>query len=127
MKPRPIDIVEEGTRLLARVPLGGEPGLYAEMWKDDYDFLVKLGLSPNWACYRSKNAFYVTAAAVDTPSNRVLVARVLVDADAGQVVRYADGNPLNMRRENLRLVASAKAKSRARNFIRSKNILEISR
>ena len=125
MKPRQIELVQEGTRLLARVPLGGEPGIYAEMWKDDFDFLIRLGLSPNWACYRGNVGFYVTASAVESPSNRVLVARVLLDADAGQMVRYADGNPLNMRRENLRVVANAKAKTRARAFIRSKNILEI--
>lgn len=49
-----------------------------------------------------------------------------MDADEGQVVRYADGNPLNMRRNNLRLVHSAKGKSRARSFVYAKNFIEVS-
>ncbi len=31
----------------------------------------------------------------------MLVGRILTDAKAGQQVRYLDGNPLNLRRENL--------------------------
>lgn len=127
MKARPITTVQEGTREVARVPLGRNASLHAEIYRDDFDFLVKLGLSPNWSSYKNVTGNYVTASAVDTPSKHVLVARVLMDAGAGQVVRYADGNPLNMRRENLRLVHSAKGKTRARSFVYAKNIVEVSR
>lgn len=126
MKARPIETVQEGDRLIALVPLG-RSDLKAEMWRDDYDFLVKLGLSPNWSSYRNVTGNYVTASAVDTPSKHVLVARVLMDAGAGQVVRYADGNPLNLRRGNLRLVANGKGKTRARDFVKDKTFLEINR
>jgi len=126
MKPRPIETYQDGDRLLARVPLG-RSDLKAEMWKEDFGFLIKLGLSPNWSSYKNETGNYVTASAVDTPSNRVLVARVLMDAAEGQVVRYADGNPLNMRRENLRLVHSAKGKTRARSFVYAKNFIEVAR
>lgn len=125
MKPRPITTFYEGSRVVARVQLGRDPNLHAEIYKEDFDFLVRLGLSPNWTRYTSKN-FYVTAAARNTPSHRVLVARVLLDAGEGHVVRYADGNPMNLRRENLRLVASAKGKSRARSFVYAKNFVEVS-
>lgn len=127
MKARPITTVEEGSRLTARVPLGRDGLYFAELYKEDYDFLCRLGMSPNWACYKNQHLFYVTAACVNTPSNRVLVARVLVDAGVGEVVRFADGNTLNLRRDNLRLAASAKGKSRARDFIKSKSIVEIVR
>lgn len=130
MKARPIELVDVGGRLLARVPLGRHnkfsPPRYVEIWKDDYDFLVKLGLSPNWSSYRvGGNGYYVTASASDTPSHRVLVARVLMDANAGEIVRYVDGNPLNLRRENLRLVSHKRGKSRARNFVHAKNFVEV--
>jgi hypothetical protein len=44
----------------------------------------------------------------------------LLDADAGQIVRYKDGNALNLRRENLLLLEGDKraGKRRDRNFIR---------
>lgn len=131
MKARPIEVVDVGGRLLARVPLGRHndftPQRYAEIWKDDFDFLCKLGLSSNWVSYRVKSKQYVSATASTMPGNRVLVARVLLDADAGQMVRFLDGNPLNLRRENLRLVAHNRGKVRARNFVYSKNIVEVSR
>lgn len=125
MKPRPIEIVDVGGRLLARVPLGRHnkyaPQRYVEIWKDDYDFLVKLGLSPNWAGYRTKSGFYVSAAAHNA-TNRVLIARVLLDASQGERVAYIDGNSLNLRRENLRLTDHGNAKCRARNHVFSKVI-----
>jgi hypothetical protein len=49
----------------------------------------------------------------------LLVARALLDAGAGQIVRYLDGNPLNLRSENLRLVAGNGAIKRARDYLRS--------
>lgn len=131
MKPREITIKEEGGRSLALIPLGKhhehQPAYFAEMWKDDYDFLCRLGLSPNWNRYRQtgQGNFYVTAAATSMPGNKILVARVLLDANAGEVVRYVDGNPLNLRRENLRLVQSAKAKTRARDHVFSKSFVEV--
>lgn len=127
MKARPIETITEDGKEIAYVTLGGKHGIRAELYKEDFDFLVKLGLSPNWACYQGGQGFYVTAAAKDTPSNRVLVARVLMDAAAGQIVRYRDSNPLNLRKDNLVLVAHAGPKSRARDHVRSKNLISINR
>jgi hypothetical protein len=123
VKPRPIEVADEGGRALARVPLGRnnkyEPQRYVEIWKDDFDFLVKLGLSPNWACYRVKDNRYVTAATRNIERSRALVARVLLDANAGEIIRYVDGNTLNLRRENLRLVESKRGRVRSRNLVRA--------
>lgn len=125
MKNRPIELIKEGSRIVARVPLGRSGEHKAEIYKEDYDFLVKLGLSGNWNALRaSLGLFYVVASAYKVASNKTLVARILLDADAGQSVQYVDKNPLNLRRENLRLVPHGNALSRARNFIRPKSILE---
>lgn len=129
MKPRPIEVVVEGERVLARVPLGTHnkyaPLRYAEIWRDDYDFLVKLGLSPNWCCYRNPKTgkHYVSAVSGTFPSTRVLVARVLLDAHEGQRVEYLDGNTFNLRRENLKVASHGASKHRARNHVRGKAIV----
>lgn len=76
-----------------------------------FSFLKMLGLSPNWNCTKAR---YVTAKA---DCKNVLVARILLDAKAGQEVRYRDGNPLNLTRANLELKASRKSIRRDRDLI----------
>ncbi|WP_296201619.1 hypothetical protein [uncultured Hyphomicrobium sp.] len=122
MKARPIEQVQEGGRLVAKVQLGRDPSLKAEIYQDDLEFLEKLGLSLNWTALKMSGAIYVTANAKNTAGGKVLVARVLLDAGPGQMIRYADKNPLNLRRENLRIVTSAKAIQRARDSIRTTTI-----
>ncbi len=88
--------------VLIRVPLKGSKGLkgYAEINKDDWDFLGKLGASTAWnlSAYGT-----VIAGAARAPGRNVRIGRVLLDAGPGQIVRYRDGNPLNLRRSNLYL------------------------
>lgn len=128
MKPRPVELIQEGARVVARVSLGRDPVLKAEIWKDDLDFLIRLGVSSNWTAAVSGGQYYVRANARNNPpSNKVLVARALLDAGPGQIVKYVDGNPLNLRRENLRLVANKGAIKRARDFISAKNVVEVAR
>ena len=52
-----------------------------------------------------------------------MVARVIMDAGKGEGVRYQDSDKLNLRRDNLYLVADAKAIRRDRDFIRPKDII----
>lgn len=118
MKPRQIEIVDEGGARLARVPLGKHneftPKRYAELWLDDYEFLCRLGLSPNWTSYHVKGKRYVSTGTVDCKGLRVHVARIIANASEGECVRFVDGNSLNLRRENLRI--ASRGKKRARYF-----------
>lgn len=78
------------------VPLGRSEIDEAVVDREDYDELIALGLSPNWQICSS-------SVASRGAGRKVLVARVLLGAKAGQRVRYEDGNPLNLRRSNLSL------------------------
>lgn len=102
MKARPIIILPDGKT--ARVPLGRSGNDHAEIALHDYQELIALGLSANWSA--TKGYVQCRALAVDYGHSRgvPLVARVLLGAKPGQTVRYSDGNPKNLRRENLTLV-----------------------
>ncbi len=95
---------------LCLVPLG-RTAKKAIIEPKSYALLRKLGLSPKWFATERGN---VVASARGT---KVQVARVLLDANAGQEVRYLDGNPLNLTTSNLDLVASKKATKRDRDLI----------
>lgn len=111
MKSRPIRQVYEAGRSLYMVPLGRKGALEVAVWEEDYKLLRSLGLTGNWAKLQN---MHVSAKA---SRQHVLVARVLLDAKPGQAVRYLDGNPLNLRRENLRLIAHAGTKRRDRDYL----------
>ena len=118
MKPRPIDIVDDGERALVRVPLGRSGLKFAEIWRDDWDFVLKLGASPNWNCVGEHG--HVTVCARGASGNHIAVGRILLDAGPGETVRYLDGNKFNLRRENLRLVSSGWACRRDRDYLRER-------
>lgn len=114
---RNVETVTENGRELVKSSVNGKEDIIAEMWRDDYDFLVHtLKLNPNWTSpYNRSNVL-----AIGITNSKISVARCLLDADVGQIVRYKDGNPLNLRRENLLLMDGDKraGKRRDRNFIR---------
>ena len=85
----------DGTELVI-VPLGST-ALEATIEKEDYEFLLKLGASPNFAISAKQ---YVT---VGIGGGREYVARLIMKARAEQRIRYKDGNTLNLRKSNLQL------------------------
>lgn len=113
MKPREITKSIEGSRVLCRVLLSDYKNV-AEIWAEDLEALQALGLSTNWAALKSG---HVTCNARRAASAKALVARILMDARAGEMVTYRDGNPLNLRRENLTVVPHQRARMRARDLI----------
>lgn len=79
----------------------------ATLYVEDYQRLMDAGFSPNWqhAADGQGNA-YATLSAYNPQGVDCLVpvARLIAGAEAGQTVRYADRNPLNLRIENLKLM-----------------------
>jgi hypothetical protein len=121
MKMREVRFYEENGLELVAVPLGRASSYEAIIEKSDWEFVRKLGLSGNWSAVPSGYGNpYVAASGSSKNSLRrkVLVARVLLDASTGTSVRFRDGNPLNLRRDNLLLVRSRIALNRDRDWLR---------
>jgi hypothetical protein len=103
-------------REIVRVPLGPAFEHHAVLYAEDYKrFCEQYG----------DNAWYATQAKQDCPDllyvrvsyrgRSVMVARLLLGAGAGRgIVRYVDGNTLNLRRNNLRVVVGTDERRRKR-------------
>jgi hypothetical protein len=115
MKARNVQTVEQDGKTIVRVPLGRSHDKFAEIEQDDFDFLTKLGVSPNWNRLAPRD--YVTASARTASGSHIQIARVLLNAGPGEGIKYGDGNPLNLRRENLKVAESKGAIRRDRDFV----------
>lgn len=107
-----VGITKDGSQI-AQVPIGPSGAESVTMDKQDYDHLIELGVSGNWS---SINGYAVCNSRIGKP-RKLLVARVLVDAKAGEIVRYKDGNKRNLRRDNLSVEKAAHTKRRDRDFL----------
>lgn len=96
MRARPVRIVTERGKSLAVVPLSRSGENDAVLEQQDYEMLIAAGVSPNWHTVGGS----VTA---HTPKGQRLIGRILMGAEAGEQVRYLDGNTLNLRRSNMTL------------------------
>jgi len=97
---------EEGNQSLVGVPLVASK-LRAVLLKADFNDLMSLGISTaGWKLYHKQ---------VVVRNNRwyVSIGRMIRDADKNQKVIPKDGNPLNLRRDNV-ILAPGRAKFRAR-------------
>lgn len=84
------------TRMLM-VSIGRDEKQFATLYKEDYDRLIELGAYKRWQLIKDK---YVRCA-TRNGQGHVMIARALVNCPPGYCVVYLDGNPLNLRRENL--------------------------
>jgi hypothetical protein len=82
----------------------------------DFDLLMDLGCSDVW--WINKDGNVVCWGGL---SKRALViSRLILDAGPSEIVKYADGDNLNLRRTNLRIVKRGKgSKRREREFLLS--------
>lgn len=116
---RTIIHVDHDGRELALVPLGrwGTKG-HAVIYADDLAMLEGLGLSLVWN--RNSLSGTVFAPAPRASGGNVQVARVLLDLGEGHIVRYLNGDPTDLRRENL-CVSDGNAIRRDRDFLTPKD------
>lgn len=108
MKARPVKITHQRGEYLVRVPLSRNGEKEATVSYEDYHTLLSLGVSPNWQLTGGSVVARTTQRVLEGPEVRtqgrqVLIGRILMNAKAGQQVRYKDGNSLNLRRDNLML------------------------
>lgn len=95
--------VDAAGQELAHVPLAkGEQR--ATLYAEDYRRLMEAGWSPCWAMTSTGGKFrYVLVWARNPKGNprSLTVARLVAEVGKGQLVSYADGDRLNLRRDNL--------------------------
>jgi hypothetical protein len=87
---------ENGVRMVA-VPLGAKGERFAELEEDSWDQLLRMGLSQSWHLVGG----YVQATAPLASGKMISPARVLLGCGPGTRIKYKDGDPKNLRRDNL--------------------------
>lgn len=88
--------INEGGKIACYVPLRPDGTKTAVIWKDDLEYLERLGVPCKW-CTIGRRKSVVVATTTGHPQ----IARLLTNAKPGERVCYADGNRLNLRRDNL--------------------------
>ena len=93
---------------LVTVPLPG--GKAAQIELADFNALMERGYSDQWWLHpNGRDSAYVRTTRAGDACKMVTVARLIVGGCGGTHIRYADGNPLNLRRSNLRMKAPTAA------------------
>jgi hypothetical protein len=93
----------------------------AAMYADDYHRWLAAGFSRHWSFISTGGRFRYVLANARSPTNStrtLTVARWIAEAGKGEQVRYADGDRLNLRTENLILVKGAGAAKAAAHWLR---------
>ncbi|MGA7323154.1 MAG: hypothetical protein WBX25_01415 [Rhodomicrobium sp.] len=74
---------------------------WTTMYQDDFVNLLVEGLTPHFCKFAGDNQ--VSFVDPTNGSKVFYIAHEIAKAEAGKVVEYIDGNPLNLRRDNLRV------------------------
>lgn len=86
---------------IVHVPLA--TGETATLDRGDWDRLAASGVSPNWTCNpNGHGASYVRVGDASLRGKLAIISRRIMDAQPGEMIRYRDGNRLNLRRANLK-------------------------
>jgi hypothetical protein len=101
----PVPFTDEFGRPCCRVPLSNVPETFAIIDRHIYADLHAQGLTGHWLLNSNGSGRAYVRTAVPTEHNPkgtiLLVARLIVVAGPGTVVRYANGDPLDLRFTNL--------------------------
>jgi hypothetical protein len=88
---------------VVRVQMSNAPGTFATFDAADYDRLRKLYPGPWRLNDNGRGTVYVRAGTPGFPGRNVNLARQTLDPGLRRIVRYRDGDRLNLRRSNLYL------------------------
>ncbi len=98
---KPIFTTDADGNAIVLVPLANHASP-AKLFADDFDRLMTDGYSDQWTLNTAKGGYsYVRVANSQVAGCLESVARLVTNAGRGQVVRYRDGNRLNLRQDNL--------------------------
>ena len=93
-----------GNPQLVTVPLPG--GKAAQIELADFNALMGKGYSDQWWLHSNgRDSAYVRTTRAGDACKMVTVARLIIGGCDGTHIRYVDGNPLNLRRSNLKVKA----------------------
>ncbi|MET4634922.1 hypothetical protein [Kaistia defluvii] len=109
---QPIAFIDEFGMAALKVPLDNHGRNHAIVGPRAYQRVLDSGLTGMW--FTNSNGHgrrYVRTAAPGSRSTLTLIARVIMDAGPGEVIRYANGDSLDLRVMNL-LSRRGKAKRR---------------
>lgn len=91
-----------------KVELANQPGTFVTVNREDFEFLRAQGVPARWLV--NSNGAHQRYVRFTPPYGRGLetVARVILNAAPGQRLSYANGDPFDLRRRNLRLQGAAR-------------------
>lgn len=100
-EPRALHTTLEGSPVV-RVEMSNAPGVFAVVDRDDYDALAAAGFPTRWFINSTGNGYwYVRFSPGRFAGKLETVARTILGPRRGRVVKYRDGDRLNLRRSNL--------------------------
>lgn len=100
----PVFTTNHYSREIVHIPLSNslEPAVVDQ---SDYDRLIAAGLSNQWTWNEFRRGYrkygYVRCRVSQTKGEKVSLARLIARAKPGMIVKYRDGNPKNLCRNNL--------------------------
>lgn len=97
---KPVVLATEDGRQIVHVPLPKHP-TPAIVYLEDFERLIALGISDQWLINQVREYAYVRAHLSTVCGGLTTLARHIARARKGEIVRYADGDPTNLLRENL--------------------------
>lgn len=98
---------DDDGRAVVGVPLSNRPGLHAWLYAEDHETIVlEYGTASWFVNDNGDGRLYVRLRNTDSHRN-VMVSRLVVSDPAVSIVRYRDGDRLNLRRGNLDAVKPA--------------------
>jgi hypothetical protein len=77
----------------------------AVLYQEDYNKLIEQGLDPRWKFLQNR--------VVLRGERKIAISRLIMKAGKGDIIKYLDWNPLNLKRTNL-MVAKGAGKSTAK-------------
>jgi len=101
--PKFTETTDTDGQAVVLVELNNIPGVSVKLLKDDFSSLADRGLNNySWYAVRTKNFLY--AVTPDRTTGRPVlrtVASLVLNPKKREQVTYKDGNPFNLRRDNL--------------------------